>query len=39
MVSPSFGATTTALPKHHIDGIPHPKKAGLGPENCSSCHY
>lgn len=39
VVHPSFGFTVTALPKREQDGIPHPKMAGLGPENCSSCHY
>ncbi len=39
MVEPSYGAVLTPLPAHQVDGIPHPKKAGLGPENCSSCHY
>ncbi len=39
MVVPSFGNSMSALPAHSVAGIPHPKKAGLGPENCSSCHY
>ena len=39
IVEPSFGSYASALPAHHVDGIPHPKKAALGPENCSSCHY
>ncbi len=39
IVEPSYGAVATPLPAHKVDGIPHPKKAGLGPENCSSCHY
>lgn len=39
IVIPSYGHTETKLPPHHINGIPHPKKAGTGPENCSSCHY
>jgi hypothetical protein len=39
MVEPSYGSVVTPLPPHHVDGIPDPKKAGLGPENCSSCHY
>lgn len=38
-VVPSFGAVMSRLPAHHIDGIPHPKQAGFGPENCSTCHY
>ncbi len=39
IVVPSFGATESKLPAHKIDGIPHPKYAGYGPENCSTCHY
>lgn len=39
ITSPQFGSYETELPKHHVNGIPHPKKAGMGPENCSSCHY
>jgi hypothetical protein len=39
IVSPSFGMVESPLPAHKVDGIPHPKKAGLGPENCSTCHY
>lgn len=36
---PAYGGWETDLPKHHVDGIPHPKKASLGPDNCSTCHY
>ena len=39
LTEPQFGSYQTALPAHKVDGIPHPKKAGFGPENCSSCHY
>ena len=39
IVNPSFGMVETPLPAHEVDGIPHPKKAGPGPENCSACHY
>ena len=39
MVEPSYGNYLSDLPPHTIGGIPHPKKAALGPENCSSCHY
>ena len=39
IVVPHFGSYASALPAHQVDGIPHPKKAALGPENCSSCHY
>ena len=39
LTEPWFGAYASALPAHKVDGIPHPKKAALGPENCSSCHY
>jgi len=39
LTTPQFGAVRTALPAHEVDGIPHPKKAGFGPENCSACHY
>lgn len=39
IVNPSFGMVETVLPAHEVDGIPQPKKAGPGPENCSACHY
>jgi len=39
LTEPWFGAYASALPAHQVDGIPHPKKAALGPENCSACHY
>ena len=39
IVTPSYGQKESPLPKYHVDGIPHPKKAGTGPENCSACHY
>ena len=39
MVVPSFGWVASALPAHQVDGIPHPKVAATGPENCGSCHY
>lgn len=39
LVEPAFGGWETALPAHKVDGIPHPKQAGLGPQNCSACHY
>ena len=39
LTSPSFGGYQAALPAHTVQGIPHPKKAGLGPENCGTCHY
>jgi len=37
--NPQFGMITTTLPQQLIKSIPMPKKAGKGPENCSSCHY
>lgn len=39
MTEPQFGWVMSALPAHQVEGIPHPKKAATGPENCSSCHY
>jgi hypothetical protein len=39
ITEPAFGQWATALPAHQVDGIPHPKVAGFGPENCSACHY
>ena len=39
LVEPSFGWVATALPAHQVDGVPHPKLASTGPENCGSCHY
>lgn len=39
MVSPSYGQMISPLPAHEMAGIPHPKKAGIGPETCSTCHY
>lgn len=39
LTEPAYGQWATALPAHQVDGIPHPKKAGFGPENCSACHY
>ena len=39
LTEPYFGMVSTPLPAHEVMGIPHPKKAGLGPENCSGCHY
>jgi len=36
---PQFGGYDVNLPKVEVAGIPHPKVAGVGPENCSSCHY
>lgn len=39
ITAPQFGSYETDIPPLMIAGIPHPKKAGIGPENCSSCHY
>lgn len=39
LTEPAFGSYQSPIPAHQVDGIPHPKQAGLGPENCSSCHY
>ncbi|MDZ4744536.1 MAG: cytochrome c3 family protein [bacterium] len=39
ITEPAYGQWETALPAHEVAGIPHPKKAGLGPETCSTCHY
>ena len=36
---PQFGSYDTDSPPLTVAGIPHPKKAGIGPENCSTCHY
>jgi hypothetical protein len=36
---PQYGGYQAKVPPVMVDGIPHPKKAGVGPENCSSCHY
>jgi hypothetical protein len=39
LTTPRFGQDKPTVPKVTVAGIPHPKVAGLGPENCSSCHY
>ncbi len=39
ITEPQFGSYETAIPPVTVAGIPHPKKAGMGPENCSACHY
>jgi hypothetical protein len=39
ITKPAYGFMETALPAHQVSGIPHPKKAGIGPDDCSSCHY
>ena len=36
---PQFGGYDVDVPPVQVAGIPHPKVAGVGPENCSSCHY
>jgi hypothetical protein len=39
ITSPQFGGYHSQIPPKLVDGVPHPKKAGIGPENCSACHY
>ncbi|MCX6139224.1 MAG: cytochrome c3 family protein [Candidatus Kapabacteria bacterium] len=39
ITAPQFGSYETDIPPLTVAGIPHPKKAGRGPENCSTCHY
>ncbi|MEY2720247.1 MAG: hypothetical protein RLZZ273_1613 [Bacteroidota bacterium] len=39
LTSPQYGGYQSEVPKVQVAGIPHPKKAGIGPENCSACHY
>jgi hypothetical protein len=39
VVEPSFGFGQSPVPAQQVKGIPTPKHAGIGPENCSSCHY
>lgn len=39
ITNPQFGSYDSEIPAITVAGIPHPKKAGIGPENCSSCHY
>lgn len=39
VVVPSYGFGQSPVPAQQVHGIPQPKLAGIGPENCSSCHY
>ena len=39
ITNPQFGGYHSEVPAVKVAGIPHPKKAGIGPENCSACHY
>lgn len=36
---PQYGAWETTPVKSSLEGVPHPKLPGFGPENCSSCHH
>ncbi len=39
ITNPQFGQYETDVPKPIVVGIPTPKHAGFGPENCSACHH
>ena len=39
ITAPNFGYAPSNAPKQEVEGIPTPKHPGMGPENCSACHY
>ncbi|MES2767157.1 MAG: cytochrome c3 family protein [Bacteroidota bacterium] len=39
LTNPEYGQWMTPVSEPVMHGVPMPKKAGRGPENCSACHY